>query len=91
LIVNATPLGLRETDAHPVPVEALPAGAAVLDLVYRPGETPWVRVARAAGHPAADGLPMLVEQGIEAFARWFGAPSDRAVVWAAVGGRPGRG
>ena len=88
LVVNATPLGLRDDDAHPVEIGALPGGAAVLDLVYRPGETAWVRAARRAGHRASDGLPMLVEQGVEAFARWFGAPADRDVVWAAVGGRP---
>ena len=88
LIVNATPLGLGDDDAFPVEIAALPPRAAVLDLVYRPGETAWVRAARAAGHRAADGLPMLVEQGVEAFARWFGAPSERDVVWAAVGGRP---
>lgn len=87
LVVNATPLGLFDDDAHPVQIEALPEGAAVLDLVYRSGETAWVRSARRAGHRAIDGLPMLVEQGVEAFARWFGAPPDRDVVWAAVGGR----
>ena len=42
---------------------ALPPGAAVFDLVYRAGETAWVRAAREAGHRAADGEGMLVEQG----------------------------
>jgi shikimate dehydrogenase len=88
LIVNATPLGLHDHDPYPVEIHALPPRSAVLDLVYRPGETPWVRAARRAGHQGADGLPMLVEQGVQAFARWFGAPSDREVVWTAVGGRP---
>jgi shikimate dehydrogenase len=88
LVVNATPLGLHDADAYPVEIDALPPRAAVLDLVYRAGETAWVRAARRAGHRAADGLPMLVEQGVQAFSRWFGAPSDREVVWAAVGGRP---
>jgi shikimate dehydrogenase len=88
LIVNATPLGLRDDDPLPVEISALPPYAAVLDLVYRPGETAWVRAARRVGHRAADGLPMLVEQGVEAFARWFGVSPDREVVWAAVGGRP---
>jgi shikimate dehydrogenase len=88
LVVNATPLGLHDADAHPLPVECLPARAAVLDLVYRPGETRWVRACRAAGHAASDGLPMLVEQGALAFERWFGRVPDREAMWAAVGGRP---
>ncbi|TVP49487.1 MAG: shikimate dehydrogenase [Gemmatimonadales bacterium] len=79
LVINATRLGLDEDDALPLPVDELPSGAAVLDLVYRPGETRWVRGARAAGHPAADGGWMLVEQGMAAFERWWGIPAPRDV------------
>ena len=87
LVVNATSLGLRD-DALPVPIDALPRDAAVLDLVYRPGETSWVRAARAAGHRASDGLPMLVEQAALAEERWFDVAADREAMWGAVGGRP---
>ncbi|HVE79101.1 MAG TPA: hypothetical protein VNA89_09585 [Gemmatimonadaceae bacterium] len=83
LVVNATPLGMSGEDM-PAPIEELPAGAAVLDLVYRRGETAWVRAARAAGHPAADGLTMLIEQGALAFQRWFELEPDREAMWAAV-------
>jgi shikimate dehydrogenase len=83
LVVNATPVGLDGTSL-PMPVDRLPPGADVLDLVYRPGETAWVRAARARGHRAADGLTMLVEQGALAFERWFGFPPDRAAMWAAA-------
>jgi shikimate dehydrogenase len=83
LLVNATPLGMKE-DESPVPVTAIPAGCAVLDLVYRPGETTLVRQARARGLPAADGLTMLVEQGAAAFERWFGQQPDREAMWSAV-------
>jgi shikimate dehydrogenase len=83
LVVNATPIGLRD-DGHPVAVERLRRDAAVLDLVYRPGETAWVRAARAAGHRALDGLPMLVEQAALAFERWFAVTPDRDVMWQAV-------
>ena len=48
VVVNATPVGLRD-DALPVAVGLLPRDAAVMDLVYRPGETAWVRAARASG------------------------------------------
>lgn len=83
LVVNATPIGLASS-AHPVAIDALPRGAAVLDLVYARAETAWVRAARGAGHPAADGLRMLVEQGAAAFTRWFGREPDRGVMWRAV-------
>jgi shikimate dehydrogenase len=83
LVVNATPVGLRD-DAFPVAVDRIPRGAAVLDLVYRSGETPWVRAARDAGHRAADGEGMLVEQGALSFERWFGIEPDRNAMWSAL-------
>jgi shikimate dehydrogenase len=83
LVVNATPVGLRDDD-HPVPVERIPTGAAVFDLVYRSGETAWVRAARNAGHRAADGEGMLVEQGALSFERWFGIEPDRNAMWSAL-------
>ena len=83
LVVNATTVGMRDDDVpfHPA---ILARRAAVLDLVYRPGETAWVRLARARGLRAADGLTMLVEQGALAFERWLGVPPDRAAMWAAL-------
>ena len=83
LVVNTTPVGMRDDD-FPVPIEALPEGAAVFDLVYRSGETAWVTAARNAGHRAADGMGMLVEQGALAFTRWFGIEPDRAAMWRAM-------
>jgi shikimate dehydrogenase len=83
LVVNATPIGMRD-DHHPLPIEMLPPAAAVFDLVYRAQETDWVRAARAAGHRAADGEGMLVEQGALAFERWFGRAPDRDVMWRAM-------
>ncbi|MEA2764757.1 MAG: shikimate dehydrogenase [Gemmatimonadaceae bacterium] len=76
LIVNATPVGQQDED-QPVSVALIPKSAAVLDLVYRRGGTPWVNAARANGMRAADGLPMLLEQGALAFQRWFGKEPDR--------------
>jgi shikimate dehydrogenase len=83
LVVNATPIGMRD-DEHPVAIGMLAPHAAVFDLVYRAHETAWVRAARDAGHRAADGEGMLVEQGALAFERWFGVPPDRNAMWKAM-------
>jgi shikimate dehydrogenase len=83
LVVNATPMGMHD-DAHPVPLGLIAPGAAVFDLVYRAGETAWVTAAREAGHRAADGMGMLVEQGALAFTRWFAREPDRAAMWRAM-------
>lgn len=83
LVVNATPVGLRD-DTVPVTVDSLAKGCAVLDLAYRLRETAFVRDARARGHRAMDGLTMLVEQGALSFERWFGVAPDRAAMWDAI-------
>jgi shikimate dehydrogenase len=76
LLVNATPVGQNDHD-HPLDLARIPSSAAVLDLVYRRGGTAWVKAARERGMRAADGLPMLLEQGALAFRRWFGVDPDR--------------
>jgi shikimate dehydrogenase len=89
IVVNTTTVGLAD-EFFPVPLELIPQSAAVLDLVYRPGETAWVRAARASGRVASDGLPMLVEQGAASFEIWFGMTPDRAAMWRAVKEAAGR-
>lgn len=76
LIVNATPVG-QQHDEMPIEIERFPQTAAVMDLVYRRGGTAWVRAARRRGNRAADGLPMLIEQGALSFKQWFGKEPDR--------------
>ncbi len=83
LVVHATTIGMSREDV-PFDPALLPRGADAIDLVYRPGETAWVRAARTCGHRACDGLTMLVEQGALAFERWFGRPGDRAAMWSAA-------
>jgi shikimate dehydrogenase len=88
--INATPLGLGDDDPQPLTCDEMPAARVALDLVYRPGETPWVHACRGRGLRAADGREMLIAQGAAAFERWF--PSKRApvdVMRAAVHGRLG--
>ncbi len=71
LVINATPLGLKSGDPVPSRPEATPQAVAALDLVYRRGETSWVRLQREAGRRAADGREMLLAQGAAAIKRWF--------------------
>ncbi|GAC1698673.1 MAG: shikimate dehydrogenase [Gemmatimonadaceae bacterium] len=83
IVVNATPIGLL-SDEMPADPSAFRRRVIVVDLVYRPGETAWVRQARRRGLRAIDGLPMLIEQGARSFERWFEFPADREAMWAAV-------
>jgi len=74
LLVQATPAGMEGAaeGVSPLPAGLLPTAGAVVDLVYRPAETPLLAAAREAGLRAQNGLPMLVHQGALAFERWFG-------------------
>ena len=76
LVINATPVG-QHNDEMPIDIAKIPRKAAVMDLVYRRGATPWVKAARKRGNRAADGLPMLIEQGALSFKLWFGLEPDR--------------
>ncbi|MFW6193579.1 MAG: shikimate dehydrogenase family protein [Gemmatimonadota bacterium] len=83
LVVNATSLGIDPDDPLPLDLVDREVGA-VLDLVYGPDETAWVRRARELGVRARDGLEMLVLQGAASVERWTGRrpplePMRRAV------------
>ena len=85
VLLNATPLGLKDGDPHPVEVGAAPRASHALDLVYRRGGTPWVRHCDDRGLRAADGRGMLVAQGAAALERWFPhVKAPREVMRAAV-------
>jgi len=74
LLVQATAAGMEGAaeGASPLPEGVLPQEGAVVDLVYRPRETPLLARARSAGLTVQNGLPMLIHQGALAFERWFG-------------------
>ena len=49
------------------PLAGLGPGQVVVDVVYRPGGTPWLAAAAARGARPVDGLGMLLHQGAAAF------------------------
>ena len=73
VVVNATPLGMKDGDPLPIPSEYVRKGRAFCDAVYRPGhETPLVRLARERGVPVVAGGRMLLHQGVLAQKIWTG-------------------
>ena len=87
LLVNATSLGMTGQPALDLPLDDLPAGAAVTDIVYTPLETPLLAAARSRGCRTVDGLGMLLHQGRPGFHAWFGVdPAVDADLRRAVAG-----
>jgi len=78
LLVNATPLGLKESDPALFDKSVFRKGLAVYDLVYNPEKTKLVKFAQDSGLKASGGLGMLLYQGAESFKLWTGrnAPID---------------
>ena len=77
IIVNATSVGMRSQET-PIPAGLIRPGALVVDLVYNPLETVFLRSAAQAGARVLGGLGMLLYQAAGAFERWTGcdAPID---------------
>lgn len=81
MVVNATSLGMG-SDAAPedLPLGGLGPDQVVVDLVYRPGGTPWLAAAAARGARTVDGLGMLLHQGAAAFTQWTGRDAPLAAM-----------
>jgi len=76
ILVNATSLGLKESDPTPFDVNRLPMGWVVYDMIYNPEATRLLQEARARGLAAANGLSMLVHQGVRSLEIWSHAEVD---------------
>ncbi len=75
LLVNATPVGMKESDPSPVDKSLLRPGLYVYDLVYNRPSTKLVKDASSMKCHAMTGLGMLLYQGAIAFEIWTGKPA----------------
>jgi len=71
LLVNASPVGMKEEDPLLVKPEILHPGLFVYDLIYNPKETKLLKLARENGLKFSNGLGMLLYQGVESLNLWI--------------------
>jgi len=78
ILINATPIGMKEADPCLVKAGSLHSRMFVYDLIYNPAETKLLALAKNAGARCSNGLGMLLYQGMIAFEIWTGksAPKD---------------
>ena len=88
LIVNATPLGVH---GESLPLPELDRGVVGVDLLYRPGATPFQNDVRAAGGAAFGGLGLLLQQAALSFELWTGQTAPLPVMSAAALGELAEG
>jgi shikimate dehydrogenase len=74
IVVNATPLGMKDGDPLPIDVARLDAATFVGEVVLKAEMTPLLRAARAKGCAIQVGTDMLFEQ-IPAYLEFFGLPT----------------
>ncbi len=85
LVINATSAGLKPEDPLPIEPAALPRPRGVYDMIYNPPETALMASARQTGIPVANGLSMLVHQGVRALEIWSEANVPAKAMATAVG------
>jgi len=88
LVVNATSVGHKDGPAgsplDAAALAALPASAAVYDVIYQPDVTPLVAAATARGLATRNGLGMNLDQAVIAFGKALPGALDMDAVRAAM-------
>jgi shikimate dehydrogenase len=84
IVINATPLGLKETEPSPVDVSLIRKTMTVCDLIYK--KTPLLKAASEKGCKTLDGLGMLLYQGVFAFEIWTGIKPPVDIMRNAIAG-----
>lgn len=72
IVVNTTTIGMHGSAFDGLPLDLLPKGALVTDIVYVPLVTPLLAEAQRLGLRTVDGLGMLLHQAVPGFEAWFG-------------------
>jgi len=70
LLVNATPVGLKENDPPLIEPRFIHGNLLVYDLIYNPPETKLIKIAKERKVRACNGLGMLLYQGVLSFELW---------------------
>lgn len=75
LVINASSVGMKRTDAALIPASLLTPNLMIYDTVYATGDSRLIEDGRTAGARAANGLSMLLHQGALSFEIWFNRPA----------------
>jgi shikimate dehydrogenase len=81
ILVNATSVGMHpDVDISPVPSDLLHSDLSVMDIIYNPLETKFLKDAKSAGAKVVSGIEMLLYQGAVAFEIWTNCPAPVEVM-----------
>ncbi|MDD4953522.1 MAG: shikimate dehydrogenase [Candidatus Omnitrophica bacterium] len=80
LLVNASAVGMQDSDPCLVEDRFIHEDLLVYDLIYNPAQTKLLKIAQAKGAGFSNGLGMLLYQGAAAFELWTGRPAPVEVM-----------
>ena len=72
LIINATSIGLNNTDTFDLDFSKFKKGKFFYDVIYNPNETIFLKKAKELGNKTENGKKMFIYQAAEAFKIWHG-------------------
>ncbi|MGE4271571.1 MAG: shikimate dehydrogenase [Desulfitobacterium sp.] len=75
-LIQTTSIGLKN-QPYPFSLEGISPGCLVVDIIFNPWETPFLKSAKALDCQVLNGIDMLLYQGVNAWEFWF---EDRAPV-----------
>ena len=88
LLVNTSSVGLKTGDPSVIGADCLKPQHLVYDTIYQPAITPLLALAAQTGCRTANGLSLLLHQGVLAFLHWFPETDPLPVMRAALAGPP---
>lgn len=73
IVVNCTPLGMwPETESTPMALNEIKPNSILVDTIYNPIETQWLKSGKEKGAKVIGGLDMFIAQGLASADIWFG-------------------
>ena len=80
VIINCTPLGMwPETESMPMALNEIKPNLTLVDTIYNPIETEWLKLGKEKGAKVIGGLDMFIAQGLASADIWFGKKISETV------------
>ena len=78
IIINTTPIGMQ-TSQSPVDFGLLNKNQLLIDIIYSPLETSFLKLGNKIGAKTLNGLDMFIHQGLASLDLWFGEDISKQV------------
>ena len=80
VIINCTPLGMwPEIESIPMALNEIKPNLTLVDTIYNPVETEWLKLGKEKGAKVIGGLDMFIAQGLASADIWFGKKISETV------------